>query len=101
MDGSILTSESFKEQVEQLNKENVPKQRKFKKKKIVSDTDEDEEISFHDESDYDKILRIVTPVMQLIRMKVTNSKLLSRIQRLENILQYTGKIHKPITGENF
>ena len=54
MDGSILTNESFKEQVEQFNKENAPKQRKFKKKKIVSDTDEDEKISLHDESDYDE-----------------------------------------------
>ena len=54
MDGSILTNESFKEQVEQFNKENAPKQRKFKKKTIVSDTDEDEEISLHDESDYDE-----------------------------------------------
>ena len=54
MDGSMLTNESFKEQVEQFNKENLPKQRKFKKKKIVSDTDEDKEISLHDESDYDE-----------------------------------------------
>ena len=49
-----MTNESFKEQVEQFNKENAPKQRKFKKKKIVFDTDEDEEISLHDESDYDE-----------------------------------------------
>ena len=54
MDGSVLTNESFKEQVKQFNKENAPKQRNFKKKKIVFNTDEDEEISLHNESDYDE-----------------------------------------------
>ena len=51
---SILTNKSFNEQVKQFNKENAPKQRKLKKKQIVSETDEDKEISLHDESDYDE-----------------------------------------------
>ena len=54
MDGSILTNERFKEQVEPFKKESTPKQRKSKKKQIVSDTDE--EISVHDESDDDQDL---------------------------------------------
>jgi len=56
MDGSILTNEGFKEQKELFKKESTPKQRKSKKKQIVSDTDEDEEISLHDESDDDEDL---------------------------------------------
>ena len=54
MNGSILTNESFKDQVEKFDKENAPKQKKIKKKQIVSNTEEDEEIELHDESDYDE-----------------------------------------------
>ena len=43
--------------------------------------------------------KAVTPVMQFIRMKVTNSKLLSRIQRLEIFCSILGKSTNLLLGK--
>jgi len=100
MNGSIMTNEMFKEQVELFKRKSTPQQRKTKKKQIVSNTNEDNEISLHDASNDDKDLEESDKEKKLQRMKAANNKSLFQTHTLENALQCIGIIHRHITGKN-